>query len=128
MTVVNTKQPISNSCNTGFRQVFLQNTKPVLNQFQTTLRFNQTYIDWSLHEPRPGVFDFEGEKALEQFLQLAQDNDLFVILRPGPYIDAGRIDRWSNKNNFELLNKPPGLPRSSNPTSKDHIYQFSKIV
>jgi hypothetical protein len=101
---VYTKQPISNSCNAGFRNVYLQH---VQNQFQTSfepvsnqLSFNQTYIDWSLHEPRPGVFDFEGEKALEQFLQLAQDNDLYVILRPGPYIDAGRLGCWSNKKLF----------------------------
>jgi hypothetical protein len=50
----------------------------------------QIYIDWSRHEPRPGSFDFSGENDIEKFVQMAQDNDLFVILRPGPFIDAGK--------------------------------------
>jgi beta-galactosidase GanA len=50
---------------------------------------HQIYIEWSRHEPQPGVFDFEGENDIERFVQLAQQNDLFVILRPGPFIDAG---------------------------------------
>lgn len=48
----------------------------------------QTYIAWNIHEPKPGVFDFEGEEDLIHFIKLCQANGLLVILRPGPYIDA----------------------------------------
>ncbi|KAK3851560.1 hypothetical protein Pcinc_041806 [Petrolisthes cinctipes] len=53
----------------------------------------ETYAPWNLHEPRQGVFDYgDGGEALSpflnitRFLQIAQEEDLFVILRPGPYI------------------------------------------
>lgn len=46
-----------------------------------------TYIPWLLHEPEEGVFRFSGEDwlDLECFLQAAQDEELYVIARPGPY-------------------------------------------
>uniref|UniRef100_V5GSW2 Beta-galactosidase n=1 Tax=Anoplophora glabripennis TaxID=217634 RepID=V5GSW2_ANOGL len=55
----------------------------------------ETYIAWNLHEPENGVFDFgEGGSEMEDFLHLeellttAKEEDLFVILRSGPYICA----------------------------------------
>ncbi|XP_018570849.1 beta-galactosidase-1-like protein 3 [Anoplophora glabripennis] len=55
----------------------------------------ETYVAWNLHEPYSGVYDFgEGGSEMEDFLhieellQTAQEEDLFVILRPGPYICA----------------------------------------
>lgn len=57
-----------------------------------------TYIEWSLHEPSPGVYDFTGEKDIAYFLRLAQKENLLVILRPGPYIcterDFGGYPSW----------------------------------
>lgn len=49
-----------------------------------------TYIEWSLHESSPGVYDFTGEKNITHFLMLAQKENLLVILRAGPYICAER--------------------------------------
>lgn len=48
------------------------------------------YIEWSLHEPTPGVYSFEGENDFEHFVRLAEEENLLVILRPGPYICAER--------------------------------------
>jgi len=45
-----------------------------------------SYMPWNLHEPRPGAFDFTGRLDVHRFLRLAQKLDLYVILRPGPYI------------------------------------------
>ncbi len=46
-----------------------------------------TYVPWLLHEPVEGSFRFEGEDwlDLEGFLQMAGEEELYVIARPGPY-------------------------------------------
>lgn len=58
----------------------------------------ETYVPWNFHEPKEGVFDFEGQKDLARFTKLAQDLGLLVILRPTPYICAewefGGLPAW----------------------------------
>lgn len=49
-----------------------------------------TYVEWSLHNPKQNVFNWEGIADLERFIHLAAEEDLLVILRPGPYICAER--------------------------------------
>ncbi|XP_073993183.1 beta-galactosidase-like isoform X2 [Rhodnius prolixus] len=49
-----------------------------------------TYIEWSLHEPSPNRFVFDGEANITEFIKIAQEEDLYVIVRPGPYICAER--------------------------------------
>lgn len=48
------------------------------------------YVEWCTHEPNPGEYHFSGDEDLEYFVQLAQEEGLLVILRPGPYICAER--------------------------------------
>jgi beta-galactosidase len=45
-----------------------------------------TYVFWNLHEPKPGVYDFHGQLDVAEFIREAQQEGLYVILRPGPYI------------------------------------------
>ncbi|MER6582021.1 beta-galactosidase family protein [Nonomuraea sp. NPDC001023] len=52
----------------------------------------ETYAAWNLHEPRPGRFDFTGRADLGRFLDLAAEEGLRAIVRPGPYICA----EWDN--------------------------------
>lgn len=47
-------------------------------------------VEWSLHNPHPDKFVWEGMGDIEQFIRLAAEEDLLVILRPGPYICAER--------------------------------------
>lgn len=47
-----------------------------------------TYAFWNLHEPEPGRFDFTGQNDLAEYLRIAQQEGLYVILRPGPYVCA----------------------------------------
>lgn len=48
-----------------------------------------TYVFWNYHEVRPGVFDFHtGNRDLAAFIRIAQEEGLWVILRPGPYVCA----------------------------------------
>jgi len=44
-----------------------------------------TYVFWNYHEWENGQFDFS---ELEEFLTLAGQFGFFVIVRPGPYVDA----------------------------------------
>jgi beta-galactosidase len=48
----------------------------------------ETYVFWNLHEPSPGQFDFSGQNDIAEFIREAQQEGLFVILRPGPYVCA----------------------------------------
>ena len=45
-----------------------------------------TYLFWDLHEPVPGTFDFEDNNDAAAFLRMAQEEGLWVLLRPGPYV------------------------------------------
>ena len=73
-----------------------------------------TYVFWNLHEPKPGVYDFVGQLDVAEFVREAQQEGLYVILRPGPYVcsewDLGGLPAWlladpkmklrSNQENF----------------------------
>jgi beta-galactosidase len=47
-----------------------------------------TYVFWNVHEPTPGVYDFSGNNDVAEFIREAQQEGLYVILRPGPYVCA----------------------------------------
>lgn len=49
-----------------------------------------TYVEWSLHNPRDGIYVWNEIADIEQFIRIAVEEDLLVILRPGPYICAER--------------------------------------
>ena len=57
-----------------------------------------TYVFWNLHERLPGVFDFSGNLDVAAFVRTAQQEGLYVILRPGPYVcsewDFGGLPSW----------------------------------
>ncbi|OQP63901.1 hypothetical protein A3860_23505 [Niastella vici] len=46
------------------------------------------YLFWNLHEPAPGQFQWNGMADAAQFCRMAQEEGLYVILRPGPYACA----------------------------------------
>src|SRR5690606_11376707 len=48
-----------------------------------------TYVFWNYHEIAPGKWDFQtGNRNLSEFLKIAKEEGLMVILRPGPYVCA----------------------------------------
>ena len=73
-----------------------------------------TYVFWNVHEPKPGVYDFSGGKDVAAFIRMAQEEGLYVILRPGPYScaewDLGGYPAW-------LLADPNIVLRSTHPKS-----------
>ena len=46
------------------------------------------YVFWNIHEQQEGQFDFTENNDLRAFIQLAQQNGMYIILRPGPYVCA----------------------------------------
>jgi beta-galactosidase GanA len=46
------------------------------------------YFDWAYHSPRQGVYDFTGVRDVDQLLDIAAQVGLYVIARPGPYLNA----------------------------------------
>jgi beta-galactosidase len=47
------------------------------------------YVFWNFHETADGVFDFASPwRDLARFVKIAQDEGMWVILRPGPYVCA----------------------------------------
>ncbi|GGA70311.1 beta-galactosidase [Edaphobacter acidisoli] len=66
-----------------------------------------TYVFWNKHEPEPGVFDFTGNNDVAEFIREAQQEGLYVILRPGPYDCAewewGGFPAWLLKDQRQGL-------------------------
>jgi beta-galactosidase GanA len=56
------------------------------------------YFDWAYSSPSAGVYDFTGVRDINALLNMAQQVGLYVIARPGPYINAetngGGIPAW----------------------------------
>ena len=46
------------------------------------------YLFWNLHEPHPGEYVWTGQADDAEFCRIAQEEGLWVILRPGPYACA----------------------------------------
>ena len=70
------------------------------------------YFDWDYSSPSPGVYDFTGVRDMNEFLNMAQQAGLYVIARPGPYInaetDGGGIPAWvlTSPNGYRNDNEP----------------------
>ena len=47
-----------------------------------------TYIAWNWHEPVEGTYRWTGDQDLAHFIELCQKHDMFVVVKPGPYICA----------------------------------------
>lgn len=71
-----------------------------------------TYIFWNAHEKTPGEFDFSGNLDVAEFCKIAQEEGLWVIVRPSPYVcaewDFGGLPAW-------LLRDPDMKVRTSDP-------------
>ncbi|RKO84854.1 glycoside hydrolase superfamily, partial [Blyttiomyces helicus] len=73
----------------------------------------QIYVHWGYHSPAPGVFDFTGVRDIDLFFKTAKQVGIYVLVRPGPYINAettsGGFPGW-------LGTRSAGLLRTTDPT------------
>ena len=70
------------------------------------------YLFWNLHEPKPGEYVWTGQADDAEFCRIAQEEGLWVILRPGPYACAewemGGLPWWLLKNDdIKLRTRDP---------------------
>ncbi|HEX8145048.1 MAG TPA: glycoside hydrolase family 35 protein [Pyrinomonadaceae bacterium] len=84
-----------------------------------------TYSFWNLHEPKPGRFDFTGNLDIAAYIRIAQEEGLWVIVRPGPYIcsewEFGGFPAW-------LLSTPDMKVRSADPRFLKAAANYMKQV
>jgi len=71
-----------------------------------------TYAFWNLHEPKKGHFVFSGNLDLAEYLKIAKEEGIYIILRPGPYIctelDFGGLPAWLQKDRtMKVRSKDP---------------------
>ena len=78
------------------------------------------YVAWNYHSPGPGQYDFTGVRDLDLFLRTAAETGLYVILRPGPYInaevDGGGFPGW--------LTATAGRARTSDPAYLSYVDEW----
>ncbi len=71
-----------------------------------------TYVFWNYHEPEKGRFNFEGNADIARFVKTAQEESLWVIIRPSPYACAewefGGYPWWLiNEKDLKVRSKDP---------------------
>ena len=82
-----------------------------------------SYVFWNAHEAQKGVYDFSGNLDVVAWIRMAQEEGLWVNLRPGPYIcgewDGGGLPAW-------LFPTPDITARSTDPRYMDPVKAWLK--
>lgn len=76
------------------------------------------YLFWNFHEFEEGKFDWSGQANAAEFCRIAQEEGLWVVLRPGPYVcsewDGGGLPWWLLKNpDIQLRTQDPKFMAAS---------------
>ncbi|MBE7704000.1 MAG: hypothetical protein E7Z89_08125 [Cyanobacteria bacterium SIG28] len=83
------------------------------------------YFNWNYHSIRRGEYDFSGVKDVRKVLKAAQDVGLFVIARPGPFINAevnaGGLPFW-------LLRMEDVVPRNRIGTEYKYSEKYMECI
>ncbi|KAL1960822.1 hypothetical protein VTO42DRAFT_5805 [Malbranchea cinnamomea] len=69
------------------------------------------YVDWGLLEGKPGDYSAEGVFALEPFFEAAKQAGIYLLARPGPYVNAeisgGGFPGWLSRIKGRLRTAAP---------------------
>ena len=83
------------------------------------------YFNWNYHSPKQGEYDFSGIKDVRKVLQEAKKAGLFVIARPGPFINAevnaGGLPFW-------LLKAEDVIPRNRIGTEYKYSPKYMEYI
>ncbi len=81
------------------------------------------YCFWNFHETERGKFDFSGGADVAKFVRIAQQEKMWVVVRPGPYVCAeweyGGYPYW-------LQNIPGCVVRKNNPAFLREAAKYMK--
>ncbi|RXK83983.1 beta-galactosidase [Filimonas effusa] len=81
-----------------------------------------TYVFWNVHEPEKDKFSFSGNDDIAAFVKMAQEEGLWVILRPSPYVCA----EWEFGGYPYWLQNEKGLIVRSK--EKQYLAEYKKYI
>ncbi|KAL6855899.1 hypothetical protein ACP4OV_018701 [Aristida adscensionis] len=85
----------------------------------------ETYVFWNIHEPEKDVYNFEGRYDVIKFFKLIQENDMYAMVRIGPFIQA----EWNHGGLPYWLREVPDIVfRTNNEPFKMHMEKFVNLV
>lgn len=83
------------------------------------------YFNWNYHSIKQGEYDFTGIKDVRKILKTAQEVGLYVIARPGPFINAevnaGGLPFW-------LLKMEDVIPRNKIGTEYHYSEKYMEYI
>lgn len=86
------------------------------------------YFDCNYHSKEEGIYDFSDLKDVKQVLEVARDIGLYVIARPGPFINAevnaGGLPFWLLKNKKVIPRNRIGSEYHYSPEYMDFIREW----
>jgi len=87
------------------------------------------YMFWNVHEPYQGNYNFCGEADIAEFIRLAQEEGLWVMLRPSPYVCAewefGGYPWWLLKeDSLKVRSKDPRFIRAY----RNYVMELGKYL
>ena len=86
------------------------------------------YFSWGYHSPHEGQYDFTGVRDMDRVLDAARDAGIYVIARPGPYInaevDSGGFPLWFTTKKLHNRSTDPEYLRYSD----EWLTQIDRIL
>lgn len=86
------------------------------------------YFAWGYHSAKPGHYDFSSVRNVERVLQMAAEEGLYVIVRPGPYVNAelsaGGFPGWLLRQRVEARTDAPAYQEAAD----EWLTQINAII
>ncbi|MGC8615022.1 MAG: beta-galactosidase [Thermoprotei archaeon] len=82
------------------------------------------YFFWNFHELSPGIFDFSGQRDVDELMEITRRLGLQVIARVGPYVCA----EWDNGGHPTWVSAGGGILRSLDPLYMRDAERWLRII